>query len=728
MNTTYPLMKCPHAFLNFPLLAFLAALLGATTANATTFHSRTNGNWSSTSTWSTSYGGSAGTAVPGSGDVAMIEGGFTVTVDVNNATCTTLDLGSTTSGNGAGTIAFGSGSQLTVSGTVYVGADLSRTGSINMASGGTLICPGFSLNYLGTWTPGAGTVQLTYPTTLPASGITTFNNLTISSGTTTMGAALTINGNLTIGNGAAFTAGAYALSVAGTTTVGGGTSGALGISSATGTKTFNGPVVINTGGALTESAAATLSFGGDVTIGGTLTESGAAVVGIAGNLQNNGTYTAGTGVHTFSGAAKTMSGARAIAIPSVAVTGTYQNNGILTINTALSGAGGLTQGPNSTLNIGGPATTAITITTLSASANVNTIGYTGGAQTVKPTTYYNLTLSGSGAKTMTGAIISGTLDFEGTAAATFTDTPTANSLSFLGVAQASGTWGGTGSGAANIDSAHFAGTGVLKVGSGAISSTTLASSLNPSTYGSSVTLTATVTGSGPTPTGTVTFKEASTTLGSDTLNSSGAATLVLSTLSVAGSPHSITAVYGGDDNFGASSGAVTLRVLPRLSGSLASASLSGYKGSAIKVLFVAKDSAGNTLGTNAVQLATADGGSSFTYAIGVPPATATLSVKPRFYLRKKFAVPATIATANEVTLDITGAFLGGDADGNNQVDGNDYAWLRTLWGKTSNTQYDVNRDGKIDADDFPDLNGDGVTDALDYALLKAAWYQKGDAE
>ena len=129
-----------------------------------------------------------------------------------------------------------------------------------------------------------------------------------------------------------------------------------------------------------------------------------------------------------------------------------------------------------------------------------------------------------------------------------------------------------------------------------------------------------------------------------------------------------------------------------------------------------------------VQLATTDGGSSFTYAIGVPPDTATLSLKPRFYLRKKFAVPATIATANEVTLDITGTFLGGDADGNNQVDGNDYAWLRALWGKTSNTQYDINGDGKLDADDFPDLNGDGVTDALDYALLKAGWYQKGDDE
>ena len=116
---------------------------------------------------------------------------------------------------------------------------------------------------------------------------------------------MTIGGNLSIGDGTTFTAAAYALTVTGTTTVGNGTSGALSISSATGTKTFTGAVTINSDGALTESAAAALSFGGNVTINGTLTENGVAVVGIAGNLQNNGTYTASTGVHTFSGATKT---------------------------------------------------------------------------------------------------------------------------------------------------------------------------------------------------------------------------------------------------------------------------------------------------------------------------------------------------------------------------------------------------------------------------------------
>ncbi len=77
----------------------------------------------------------------------------------------------------------------------------------------------------------------------------------------------------------------------------------------------------------------------------------------------------------------------------------------------------------------------------------------------------------------------------------------------------------------------------------ATSSTTVTSSLNPSGFGTSVTFTATVTPSAAT--GTVTFKDGSTTLGTGTL-SGGKATYSTSTLSVAS--HSITASYGGDSN------------------------------------------------------------------------------------------------------------------------------------------------------------------------------------
>src|SRR5208283_4166499 len=72
---------------------------------------------------------------------------------------------------------------------------------------------------------------------------------------------------------------------------------------------------------------------------------------------------------------------------------------------------------------------------------------------------------------------------------------------------------------------------------------TLASSTNPSTYGSSVTFTATVTPT--TATGTVTFMEGSATLGTGTI-SAGKATFSISTLAVGS--NSITASYGGDTN------------------------------------------------------------------------------------------------------------------------------------------------------------------------------------
>jgi uncharacterized repeat protein (TIGR02543 family) len=76
------------------------------------------------------------------------------------------------------------------------------------------------------------------------------------------------------------------------------------------------------------------------------------------------------------------------------------------------------------------------------------------------------------------------------------------------------------------------------------------SSTNPSVYRQSVTFTATVVAKEPgagVPTGKVTFKDGWRTLGTGTLDATGHATYSTSSLSVG--VHSITAVYGGDDNF-----------------------------------------------------------------------------------------------------------------------------------------------------------------------------------
>jgi hypothetical protein len=81
----------------------------------------------------------------------------------------------------------------------------------------------------------------------------------------------------------------------------------------------------------------------------------------------------------------------------------------------------------------------------------------------------------------------------------------------------------------------------------AATTTTLTSSLNPSATGRPVTFTATVTGVTVPPTGTVTFMDGATNLGSATLNVLGQA--VFSASSLAMGNHSITAVYGGNARF-----------------------------------------------------------------------------------------------------------------------------------------------------------------------------------
>jgi len=93
---------------------------------------------------------------------------------------------------------------------------------------------------------------------------------------------------------------------------------------------------------------------------------------------------------------------------------------------------------------------------------------------------------------------------------------------------------------------------LLNVSNGFVIPTTTAvvSSSNPSSFGQSVTFTATVTPQAAgTPTGTVTFNDGSTQLGQSSL-SGGTAMLTTSALAIGA--HSITASYSGDSNYAAS--------------------------------------------------------------------------------------------------------------------------------------------------------------------------------
>jgi hypothetical protein len=78
------------------------------------------------------------------------------------------------------------------------------------------------------------------------------------------------------------------------------------------------------------------------------------------------------------------------------------------------------------------------------------------------------------------------------------------------------------------------------------STVNLSSSQNPSTFGAPVTFSVAVTSGGVTPTGKVTLLDGTSSLATTSLNSSGAATFTISTLS--GGTHSVTASYAGDTN------------------------------------------------------------------------------------------------------------------------------------------------------------------------------------
>ncbi|MBI4937717.1 MAG: hypothetical protein HY846_05800 [Nitrosomonadales bacterium] len=218
--------------------------------------------------------------------------------------------------------------------------------------------------------------------------------------------------HLTVSGSGIKATGAITLQVNGTTTVAG--TATLNISSTTGTKTFAGPVIVNAGSSWTNTANEAVTFRGGITHNGT-------------------TFTAGTGTQTFDINSQAIGGASPINFGGIvavtgAVTVTNNNTNIVTIAGNLTGSvAGSTwvNAANSTLNYGGAAAPMGT-RVFTASAVPNTVNYNrAGAQIVKvpsgaPATYYHLTLSGSGVKTLpaTAMTIAGSFTVSGTATAT----------------------------------------------------------------------------------------------------------------------------------------------------------------------------------------------------------------------------------------------------------------------------------------------------------------------
>src|SRR5438105_230283 len=166
---------------------------------------------------------------------------------------------------------------------------------------------------------------------------------------------------------------------------------------------------------------------------------------------------------------------------------------------------------------------------------------------------------------LNGAVVVGqTQQF--TATGTYTDSSTQNITAAVN-------WSSTNASAASIDASGLAaakttGGTTITATSGSITgntsltvnagstATAFITSVNPSVSGQTITFTATVTAVAPaagTPSGTVTFFDGATNLGSAALDASGQATLSLASL--AGGSHNLTVSYSGDGNFNPSTSA-----------------------------------------------------------------------------------------------------------------------------------------------------------------------------
>ncbi|MDB4938657.1 MAG: hypothetical protein JWP87_5629, partial [Labilithrix sp.] len=150
-----------------------------------------------------------------------------------------------------------------------------------------------------------------------------------------------------------------------------------------------------------------------------------------------------------------------------------------------------------------------------------------------------------------GATVLGTVNVDGAGQASV-------STAALGVGAHSitATYGGALSYAASTSAA------LTQTVSKATTTAALSSSVNPTITGGSTTFTATVSVSAPgagTPTGTATFKDGATVLGSSAISAAGVATLSTSALSVG--THSITVDYSGDASFAGSTSPAVSQVV-----------------------------------------------------------------------------------------------------------------------------------------------------------------------
>ena len=351
--------------------------------------------------------------------------------------------------------------------------------------------------------------------------------------------------------------------------------------------------------------------------------SGAALV-LTATVAQSGTLGAGG---TFSGTMTFQNGAAILGTATVSAAGVAT----VTVSTLAAGANTVTAVFAGNTNYVGSTSSpmletivaATTTTTLASSLTPSIAG--------KPVTFTAVVTSTGGVATGAvsfidaggGTLGSGTLNASGVATLTTTA---------LGVGQHTLTaaYGGD-----SRDGSSTSAT-LLQTVQIATTSTTVASSANPSGFGAAVTFTAGVTTNGGALTGTVTFQDGATVLGTAAVN---AGTAVWNATALALGTHSITAAYSGDANNAASqSAALSQQVLQAGGVTLSSsanpaiattsvtfsATVAAPQGVAITGTVTFKDGA-TVLGTGSVGAGGVATFSSSTLAVGQHPMVASYS-------------------------------------------------------------------------------------------------------
>jgi autotransporter-associated beta strand protein len=500
----------------------------------------------------------AANALPGSSAVTVSAGAI-------------LDLNSFD--NAVGSLA-GAGSVVLESATLITGSDNTSTSFAGIISGtGSLVKTGtstFTLSGINTYTGAttiiAGILTLGATNALPGSSVVivvagatlALNNSNDNTSTSFAGTVSGAGGLAKIGSGT--------IILSGISTYTGATMVSAGVLrlGATSAVPASSSVTVAAGATFdlnnSSLAIGSLAGAGAVTLGsGTLTTGGDDTsTAFSGILSGTGRLIkTGTGTLTLSGE-NTYNGPTLVTAGTLLVNGSQPTSDVTVSNgAALGGAGAVGKiMANGAVSPGGPGTAVLQTDETAFNAGSSLVVKLNG--TTPGSGYDQLNAVGPVALTA-DAVLATTAGFQSSSGDSFTILQSSSRITgtFRGLADNS-----TLTISGQLFRIHYTPNSVILTRLVLPTTTVLISSFNPSSFGQPVSFTATVTAlasAAAFPTGTVTFKDGTTPLGTATLDPSGNAALSIATLPAG--PHLITAVYDGDVNFTASTSAALNQVV-----------------------------------------------------------------------------------------------------------------------------------------------------------------------